>query len=593
MQKDLDNKKDKTNISQSTVAIDDLCFLANRYVDQRLYDEAIRIYELATQIFPDNLALKINLGRVKSLKNQSLSKVDDFTAKQQEFDSRAKNFFNKFQGLGEIYSKIGRKSSSKHVFELTKLSNPDFYIPYLHLGKIFFEDKEYRSAIKELEVCTKLNPFSEEAYNYLALSYFYNGEHHKALIAMVDALLLSGDLVKDIPTAYLQKINLIVEKIEGFTPGMRNQLIKTRKEKLHALYEEMEKDIKSLVKQRSETVITKPEERVLSAEDENLFDLALKLKQSMLFRSLDDDTLIKIAHFSNKMEFLKDDYVFKENSASKGLYVILSGKVELRKNTPFGFLTLSKLSKGSFFGENDLITGSKHWYSAVSNDQTKIVLLERGGFAPLFAKNKTVAIHFLWYFWKSLSFQIRESNEKLKDFFESIKADKEAEGPRIGQSDKEIMLDIGKKMTALEGKGLSQMEMRLLATFSDSFEVKAGDTVFKEGEAGNKLFLIVEGEVIISKNIEGIGQEALTILKRGDFFGEMALLEENSRRSADAKAKVNTKLVGIKKETLKEILSIDSDSAYQFLSILCKILSHRLREINEKIYQWKMMQGGF
>jgi hypothetical protein len=44
---------------------------------------------------------------------------------------------------------------------------------------------------------------------------------------------------------------------------------------------------------------------------------------------------------------------------------------------------------------------------------------------------------------------------------------------------------------------------------------------------------------------------------------------------------------------LNEILSVDVESAYQFLFILCRILTRRLREINLKIIQWRLMAGGF
>ncbi len=48
--------------------------------------------------------------------------------------------------------------------------------------------------------------------------------------------------------------------------------------------------------------------------------------------------------------------------------------------------------------------------------------------------------------------------------------------------------------------------------------------VFKEGEPGNRLFLILDGEVRISRTIPGSGEEALAVLKPGACFGEMARL---------------------------------------------------------------------
>jgi hypothetical protein len=49
----------------------------------------------------------------------------------------------------------------------------------------------------------------------------------------------------------------------------------------------------------------------------------------------------------------------------------------------------------------------------------------------------------------------------------------------------------------------------------------------------------------------------------------------------------------IESRLLTDMLSRDVESSYQFLYILCKILSRRLREINLKIYQWRIMSGGF
>src|SRR5438034_8136560 len=52
--------------------------------------------------------------------------------------------------------------------------------------------------------------------------------------------------------------------------------------------------------------------------------------------------------------------------------------------------------------------------------------------------------------------------------------------------------------------------------------------VFKEGEPGNRLFLILDGEVRISRTIPGSGEEALAVLKPGACFGEMAIFDRRS-----------------------------------------------------------------
>ena len=147
-------------------------------------------------------------------------------------------------------------------------------------------------------------------------------------------------------------------------------------------------------------------------------------------------------------------------------------------------------------------------------------------------------------------------------------------------------------MALLQEKGLSTRELRLLATFSSEEMFKTGQKIFAEGEQGDKLYIILDGEVRISKFIPGAGEEALAILERGDFFGEMALID-NSPRSADAIAHTDVTVLPVESRLLTDILSRDVDSSYQFLYILWKILSRRLREINLKIYQWRMMAGSF
>ena len=52
-------------------------------------------------------------------------------------------------------------------------------------------------------------------------------------------------------------------------------------------------------------------------------------------------------------------------------------------------------------------------------------------------------------------------------------------------------------------------------------------------------------------------------------------------------------LASIDRATLNEILSMDPHASLQFLNLLCRMISRRLREINEKIVQWKYMSGGF
>ncbi len=159
------------------------------------------------------------------------------------------------------------------------------------------------------------------------------------------------------------------------------------------------------------------------------------------------------------------------------------------------------------------------------------------------------------------------------------------------RASRRIEADKKKTMDVLLEKGLSAAELQLLATFSEEERYEGGSIIFREGEVGDRLYVVLDGKVRISKFIPGIGEEALAIFDKGEFFGEMALID-SAPRSADAKAHEGPATVlAIDRKTLDEILRMDPRAAYQFLSLLNRLLCQRLIEINEKIVQWKYIVG--
>ena len=130
--------------------------------------------------------------------------------------------------------------------------------------------------------------------------------------------------------------------------------------------------------------------------------------------------------------------------------------------------------------------------------------------------------------------------------------------------------------------GLAPHYLKRIADIGVEETYKSGNTVFAEGDRGDKFYLILEGAVRISRNVSGMGEEALAILKAGDSFGEMSLIDE-APRSADAKVHEACKLFCIRKEDLEDLLFVDRDLAYELLWNLVRLLSARLRETNDKM----------
>ncbi|RKH01635.1 cyclic nucleotide-binding domain-containing protein [Corallococcus praedator] len=137
-----------------------------------------------------------------------------------------------------------------------------------------------------------------------------------------------------------------------------------------------------------------------------------------------------------------------------------------------------------------------------------------------------------------------------------------------------------KKVALFEG--LTQGQLAKVAQIARSRTYTAGDFVFREGDTGQDMFILTDGKVRISKSVPGIGEEALAILEPGQYFGEMAVIED-SPRSADAIAHSGCTVWVIERAKLDQLMFTDKDLAYVLLWTFVRTLSERLRETNDKI----------
>lgn len=152
------------------------------------------------------------------------------------------------------------------------------------------------------------------------------------------------------------------------------------------------------------------------------------------------------------------------------------------------------------------------------------------------------------------------------------------------------MKDLLKKINLFET--LTDAELAKIERISRPEQFAKDAVIFAEGAEGDRCFVITAGEVRISKFIPNIGEEALAVLKTGDAFGEMALID-NFPRSAHAIANADTAVLTIGKPELDRILILDRELGYKLLWAFTKILSRRLRETNEKMASFLAMSGGF
>ena len=108
-----------------------------------------------------------------------------------------------------------------------------------------------------------------------------------------------------------------------------------------------------------------------------------------------------------------------------------------------------------------------------------------------------------------------------------------------------------------------------------------GDIIIREGDAGDKLYIIVNGSVDVMKD-----EVYLTSLQRGGHFGEMALID-NDLRSATVRAREDCDLLLIERNDFYPLLKAEPHLSVKILLSFVGVLSSRLRETTRVFSEWK------
>jgi CRP-like cAMP-binding protein len=127
-------------------------------------------------------------------------------------------------------------------------------------------------------------------------------------------------------------------------------------------------------------------------------------------------------------------------------------------------------------------------------------------------------------------------------------------------------------------------EKNPFAKFLNRF--KKGTVLFHEGDEGEDMYIIQNGKVAIKKRVPH-GETTLAVLEKGDFFGEMAILERMPR-SASAEVVEDSDLIVIQSELFGDMIKSNPEIAVRML----RKYSLRLRETTKQIEQLAAAGGG-
>ena len=105
-----------------------------------------------------------------------------------------------------------------------------------------------------------------------------------------------------------------------------------------------------------------------------------------------------------------------------------------------------------------------------------------------------------------------------------------------------------------------------------------GELIFAEGDVGDEMYIVVEGEVEILIRLDTAEPFLLAKVGPGSYFGEMSILD-NEPRSAAARVSADARLLSLKGEQLKELVFVMPEIAFTIF----KVLSERLRRSDKRL----------
>ncbi len=294
--------------------------------------------------------------------------------------------------------------------------------------------------------------------------------------------------------------------------------------------------------------------------------------------------------------YAKNAYIYLEDRepVPRAFYIIHQGQVELiREVATVGVEQRKVLNKGDFFGVETAMTGHKRMESAITLTPTTLIEVPHDQFRILITKSTPLAMKII----RSFSMKLRE--------FDSAITNISAENFNI-EEDPSHLFDLGKEwyrqnrfnhaayafqkylQYCPKGNNVSQAKLYLQKMNKPLIPPKVSKTeinrfyatdqiIFCENEPGDELYIIKRGSVKISKLISG-KETILALLKVGDIFGEMALLD-NRPRSATAIAAEDCEVAAINRQNFDKLVIEQPIMAERLITLLSERIWTAYRQL--------------
>jgi CRP/FNR family transcriptional regulator, cyclic AMP receptor protein len=132
-------------------------------------------------------------------------------------------------------------------------------------------------------------------------------------------------------------------------------------------------------------------------------------------------------------------------------------------------------------------------------------------------------------------------------------------------------------------RALSDVELDAIAGIVETQDIAAGKELFREGDPGDGLFLVVAGEIDIVKRGPR-GDRSLARMGPGGILGEMSLITTDLR-SATGRAVVDTRVLRLPVRRFRSLMEDGSTAALKIAAAIAEVLARRLAAMNTMVLE--------
>ncbi len=304
-------------------------------------------------------------------------------------------------------------------------------------------------------------------------------------------------------------------------------------DKLHELNEARGIPKALAKKEEKETEEEAPTDEAQPAEAKSAREV--RFEETPLFSALGAEEFEKVVARFEAGRIPKGKLIIKEGTKGDQFFIVGSGEVRVFRTQPSGKkVTLAKLGDGIFFGEMAFFLGSIRTASIETTVDTTLLRISRKDLSELMEQYPNV-------------------KQVIQDFFKQRAMD--------------TLLKTMPLFACLEDE-----ERRVLIDKFEMEEVELGTLILEEGEEGQFLYVLFQGEVEITTVHEDKGPVKLATLSGGDYFGEISLIQ-GKLNTADVTASEDCILFKLNKPVFKSLLKMHTP----MLEEISKTIDARLK----------------